>query len=342
VAQAQAALTSTKRAAAFLPAAVLVPLCAMPVLDASKPDSTKASPEARAVAYLTHEVPRWFRENECYSCHNNGDAARALYVASRRAHPIPAKALVDTSDWLGRPRQWDNNKGDKTFADKGLARIQFAAALVEALDAGALKDREALTQAAALVAGGQTKDGSWQVDAAGNIGTPATYGGCLATTMARRTLERADPTRYRDAIAKADRWLRTFPVATVLDAAAILLALPSPAPRGPGLGDEVVTQRQKCVAVVRKGQSKEGGWGPYVNSPSEPFDTAVVLLALAGRDDIPDGKAMLRRGRAFLLATQRPDGSWDATTRPAGGHSYAQHMSTTGWATLALLATKDE
>ena len=37
------------------------------------------SPEARAVAFLAAEVPRWFRENKCYSCHNNGDAARACW-----------------------------------------------------------------------------------------------------------------------------------------------------------------------------------------------------------------------------------------------------------------------
>jgi len=46
------------------------------------------SPEARAVAYLTAEVPRWRREHPCYSCHNNGDAARALIAAGRRGHQV--------------------------------------------------------------------------------------------------------------------------------------------------------------------------------------------------------------------------------------------------------------
>ena len=57
---------------------------------------------------------------------------------------MPAKALADTTDWLARPQQWDRNGGDPAFSDKGLARIQFAAALVEALDAGLTRDREAL------------------------------------------------------------------------------------------------------------------------------------------------------------------------------------------------------
>jgi hypothetical protein len=49
---------------------------------------------------------------------------------------------------------------------------------------------------------------------------------------------------------------------------------------------------------------------------------------------------MIARGRAFLIATQRDDGGWPETTRPSGGTSYAQRISTTGWATLALLATR--
>ena len=48
---------------------------------------------------------------------------------------------------------------------------------------------------------------------------------------------------------------------------------------------------------------------------------------------------MIARGRGFLIAGQQEDGSWPETTRPAGGSSYAQRISTAGWATLALLAT---
>ena len=51
---------------------------------------------------------------------------------------------------------------------------------------------------------------------------------------------------------------------------------------------------------------------------------------------------MLRRGRAYLLAAQQEDGSWKETTRPAGGDSYAQRVSTTGWALQALLTTRPD
>ena len=66
--------------------------------------------------------------------------------------------------------------------------------------------------------------------------------------------------------------------------------------------------------------------------------TAVVVLALAAQAG-DEAAALAKRGRAFLVASQQADGSWRETTRPAGRDSYAQRLSTAGWATLALLAT---
>jgi len=51
---------------------------------------------------------------------------------------------------------------------------------------------------------------------------------------------------------------------------------------------------------------------------------------------LAENHPLILKGVNYLLATQNPDGSWAATTRPPGGNSYAQRVSTTGWATLAL------
>ncbi len=287
----------------------------------------KPGPEDRAVAYLIREVPRWSAENKCYSCHNNGDAARALYTAQRLGYTVPAKALADTTQWLAQPQKWDHNGGEGPFSDKVLARIQFAAALVEAVDAEQVKDRAPLRKAAELVVEHQQPDGSWKLDGAGAIGSPATYGTVLAAYLARRTLQRADPQQYKAAIAKADRWFQEVKVTSVLDAAAVLLS-------------DTPAQQKHCLELIRKGQAKDGGWGPYATSPTEPFDTAVVMLALIRHAGQPDTKVMLQRGRAYLIATQLAEGGWLGTTRPPGGDSYAEHIATTGWATLALLATR--
>lgn len=296
--------------------------------------TAEVTPESRAVAFLSKEVPRWTKGNKCYSCHNNGDAARALFAARRAGLTVPDKALADTLRWLARPQGWDKNgEGDSPARDKALARIQFAAGLVDAIDAGLIKDAKALGSAAALVAENQNRDGSWKVDAEGTVGSPATYGSALATHFARRTLHRAAPDKYKDAIAKADRWLREVRTKSVLDSAVALLAL------NDATDAAAKKQRERCLEIIKKGERKDGGWGPYVTSGAEPFDTAIVMLALIAQKD-KELAPLVRRGRAYLVATQHKDGSWPETTRPAGAESYAQRLSTAGWATQALLASK--
>ena len=275
-----------------------------------------AAAEDNSIAYLTREVSIWSKQNHCFSCHNNGDGARALFAAVRAGTPVAREALDDTAAWLIRPLEWDSNHGDPGFSDKKLARIQFAAALSEAADAGLVKDRAALRQAAETLLPYQEKDGSWQVDAEASLGSPATWGAPLATYMARTTLEKADSRRFRNAIANADNWLARLPAKSTLDAGAVCLALKTAA----------------CAERLRDSQNGDGGWGPYAKTPSEAFDTAIAVLALAARD--PERAA---RGRVYLKRTQLPQGGWIATTRPSGSQSYAQHISTTAWAAIAML-----
>ena len=85
-------------------------LAACAPLVAQPPRAALPTEETRAVAFLAREVPRWKTENDCYSCHNNGDAARALIVATARGHAV-GDALDDTLAWLRQPQKWNHNSG---------------------------------------------------------------------------------------------------------------------------------------------------------------------------------------------------------------------------------------
>jgi len=298
------------------------------------------------VAYLSVEVPGWSRENHCFSCHNNGDAARALYVARSLSYDVAAEALSDTTDWLLRPTAWEDNKGEPGFSDKRLARIQFAAALAEAFRTAAVDARQTLIVAAETLLPDQSDDGSWQVDASDALGSPATYGTTLATYIARRTLHTAGAERYRNAISRADEWLLAQNPRATVDAAALALAMADRLSSNEAAPKTAVEKKLREITVwLLASQAGDGGWGPYPKSPSEAFDTAITLLALAAARDVNGENSTnvgegVRRGRAYLIATQLPAGGWPATTRPSGFQSYAQHASTSGWATLALLRTR--
>ena len=278
------------------------------------------TPQQRAIDFLSREVPRWARENHCYSCHNNGDAARALYLAKQREYVVPPESMADTSAWLQQLAKWNEIHGNPAASDRKLARIQFAAALAEAYRTGAIRNRQALVAAAEALLTWQDANGSWVVDTGGLPGAPATYGTALATYMTRRTLETAGRARFAQPIARANQWFASASPGSLVDAAAILLALPG---------------NRKCLDWILSAQTSDGGWGPQPKMPAEAFDTALAMLALhaSGRTQ------PLARARSLLLAMQDESGAWPETTRPAGGHSYAEYISTAGWVVYALLTT---
>jgi hypothetical protein len=306
-----------------------------------KKDAT-ADPHAAVIAkgvdYLKIEVPKWKAGHPCYSCHNNGDATRALLVAGAKGYDIGA-ALDDTLQFLRQPARWDQNKAPSGFDDKTLARIQFASALAVAERYGKAASTD-LEAAAKLLAADQQADGSWQLDSSQSLGSPATYGTIVATWSARASLIASGMQPDHFTIVQTDKWIRGLTPENVLDASATVLALE--------LSSDVMAEnlRRNCLSILRQGQGPAGGWGPYVTAAPQVFDTALAVLALSALDVEPrlarsayrpeELKEAIANGKNYIASQQRPDGSWPETTRPANQESYAQRISTTGWALLAL------
>jgi Squalene-hopene cyclase C-terminal domain len=284
--------------------------------------------EQKAISFLEREVPAWSKLNGCFSCHNNGDGTRALYLAVEKHHRVAAPALIATTKWLSAPNSWDHNKGDPGFSDLRLANIEFGASLSSAINANLIQSKAPLAQAAGRIAADQDASGAWSIDRGNPVGSPATYGTPLATYLAMRTLSEAG--HFTQNVARAKSFLRTVRPNNTSSAATILLAFPS---------DEAA-QNKEALDFLLRAQTTDGGWGPYRDSAPEIFDTALALLALNGVSSDPKVKRTIERGRAFLLREQLSDGSWPASTRPAGGQSYAQQVSTTAWALIALLQTE--
>jgi hypothetical protein len=305
--------------------------------------SGQATPHAAAIAkgvdYLKVEVPKWKAGHPCYSCHNNGDATRALLVAGSKGYDI-GTALDDTLAFLKQPSRWDQNKAQPGFDDKTLAKIQFASALAVAERHGKASSTD-LEAAAKLLVAEQQGDGSWKLDASQSLGSPATYGDLIATWSARATLIASGMQPDNFTIVQTDKWVRGLTPENVLEASATVLAL--------DLSSDVMAEnlRRNCLSLLRTGQSPDGGWGPYVTAAPQVFDTALAVLALSSLEAEPrlarsayrpeQLKEAIANGKKYLVSQQRPDGSWPETTRPANQESYAQRISTAGWALLALM-----
>jgi hypothetical protein len=299
---------------------------------------TSSSPEARAVAYLTGQVAAWNAKQGCASCHHNGDAARALFMAAHRGHDL-GDTLAETRAVLQNPAGWAANKGHGD--DESLMRLQFAAALAASGERD-LNPSPPLVEAAKLILADQLPDGSWAPDASDPPNSPLTWGTPVATWMARTVLIGAGREPDDFAVAQTDRFLRTVEAATVPDAAGVVLGL--------GVTSDVMadTQRAKYLNLLRFAQRDSGGWGGLPNAEKATvFDTALVLLALQLLETDPrlarstyrveELKGAIDRGRAYLVSQQQPDGSWPETMRGSTGASETQRLSTTAWALIALL-----
>jgi hypothetical protein len=274
-----------------------------------------------ALRFLSTEVPRWQKENHCYSCHNNGDAARALYLARASRHAVPEAAVSDTSEWLRRPAEWSRIPGAPVAGSANLGRIQFAAALAEAVRSGDVREPRAVSAAARELAAAQAPDGSFPIDTGGMAGAPATYGTALATVVARNALQTLDARTHGGAIRHATAWIARAQPASLTDAAALLWGNPA---------------RRDCQSRLLAVQTAAGGWGPQPGAPAEAFDTALALLALSACKAPAE---VIGKARSFLVRIQDKDGAWPETTRPPGSISYAERLSTAGWVTFALLTT---
>lgn len=293
----------------------------------------------KGVQYLTVEVPKWKAGHSCYSCHNNGDAARALLAAGAKGFDI-GTSLDDTLAFLKQPAKWAQNKAPDQFDDRTLATIQFAGALAVAERHGKAASTD-LEAAAKLLAAAQQADGSWQLDDSHSVGSPAAYSALIATWSARTSLIAAGMQPDNFTIVQADRWIRGVTVEHVVDASAMLLAL--------GDAGDVMAEnlRRASLSILRTGQAPTGGWGPQAATAPQVFDTALAVLALRSLESEPRLARSAYRpeqltdaiatGRKYIVSQQRQDGSWPETTRPANHASYAQRISTTGWALLALL-----
>ena len=289
----------------------------------------------QAAAYLKREAEVWPDENGCYSCHNNGDAARVLFGQHDFSSQLQGERWKTMLNWYVQPEKWLSAKTDEVSLSPALYTIQFGKGLLSAETSGLLAPtQQQRYEVGRLVADHQNEQGYWPIEPAGTVGSPGTYGNTLGVAFALDILSACSDATFETNIGRANQWLFSqIPSATV-DIAGTLLALKhstNPTKRS--------IQSRLTEQLIQR-QSQSGGWGPYQNRWPEVFDTSIAMIALAELSPDPESslETPLVKGVEFLLEIQDELGAWPETTRPTGGTSYAQHISTTAWALQALQA----
>jgi hypothetical protein len=101
------------------------------------------------------------------------------------------------------------------------------------------------------------------------------------------------------------------------------------------------------VRELVRSQREDGGWGQTDAMDSDAYATGSALVALHQAGGLPTGDPVYQRGVAYLLKTQRDDGSWLVHTRSKPFQTYYESgfphgkdqfisMAASAWATAAL------
>jgi hypothetical protein len=143
------------------------------------------------------------------------------------------------------------------------------------------------------------------------------------------------------ALEKAQSWLRSAEIHTAEDRAMRLMGL-------------IWTNASGAVVRlasedVRRQQTASGGWSQLPQLEPDAYATGLSLAALQ-EAGMPVTDETYRKGIAFLLKTQYPDGSWLVRTRAfpvqpyfESGFPFGQHQwisaAGTAWAARAIALT---
>jgi hypothetical protein len=306
----------------------------------TKPDVIAAAID-RGLDFLTRDALAWKKEHNCASCHHASLVVWSLLEAKQRSHAVDEPVLAELTKWMAE--SGDGKTGVPRPAGIPKALNTKAVYYALALAADPKRDtasQEGLKRMLETVKSDQLENGSW---AAWPETRPPFFGDsdesmtalALLTVLPAAASGDAAATTVRD---KGVRWLTE----TKTDDDPQSLALRLILWRRLGRPAEEIAP---LIRRITERQNSDGGWFQAAGMASDGWATGQALYALADAGVKPSEPA-IERGRAFLIQTQREDGSWPMTSRPTkpGGAGSNSLIPITGggsaWAVLGLVRSR--
>jgi ankyrin repeat protein len=322
-----------------LATSVLVAAIGRAQVAAPDPPGSPRKAVERALPLLQESARIWTRERGCFSCHHQGLGITAVALARERGFAVDeamfAAQVAETRQELAPPEVSAALPPNADMLDDSLMLVALGA--VGAAPEAAT-DREIYR-----LLGGQHVSGHW---------TPYPFRMPLEgslfqqTAWAIRALRLyAPPAHNRDVDAHVRRgvdWLAQEPPVETQDVAMQLLGF-----AWSGVASDRIAKAATQLLAL---QRADGGWGQIVSRPSDAYATGQALVALNQAGRLSPDTAAFKKGLAFLMASQKPDGSWLVETRrtwkrglqyfesgfPHGKHQFISYAGS-AWAAMALM-----
>ena len=301
------------------------------------PDRIRYAVE-RALAPLQKSLVLYAEERDCFSCHNQAVPLVALEIARTRGFAIDEGAfqgavvltLADLESALETYRQGRGQPG-------GVTRAAYA---LWTLEAGKSPTDEVTAAVTGYVLKADLGRGHWTTS---SRRPPMEASPFTTTALALRALRyygaRSQAGLVDDRARRARSWLSTNRPADTEDRVFRLWGLK--------YADATFAELEAAAKDLLAAQRNDGGWSQTDWLASDAYASGSALVALHQAGRLPTDDPAYRRGVAFLLRTQRADGTWFVASRSRpfqlyfeSGFPYGKDqfisVAASGWATAAL------
>ncbi len=312
----------------------------------SPPPDDDPAPEApairasvqKALPLLVASLTEYPKHRDCFSCHHQAVPTLALSTARARGFDVDPEVIASAAehteaDLRGALESYKKNEGQ----GGGVTRAGYA---LFTLEIGKVPADDVTEAVAGFLLARDEKRDHWKP--ASNR-PPSEASDFTATYLALRSLrayarkdqaERVD--RRREG---ARKWLESASPKETEDRAFRLLAM-----KESGSEDEAVTQARKDLIDSR---NADGGWPQVEGKPSDAYATGSALVALHRGGGLPTDDPIYTRGLAYLIGTQKEDGSWFVASRSKPFQPYFESgfphgkdqfisIAATAWSVTAL------
>jgi hypothetical protein len=292
----------------------------------------------RGLAFLAKDAIAWNDEHHCASCHHAALVIWSMREAKQRGHAVDetllaalTKSVAESGDGkfaLARPAS-----APQAFSPKAM---YFALALGTDPEPDATA-QQGLKLLLTTMQSEQTSNGSWSTWPETR---PPIFGSSDESMTALAALALLPAAAAGDDVAqavrdKAVKWLAETKTDDDPQSIAMRLVLWTRLHRP-------ANEWESLARRIEQHQNADGGWSQADGMASDAWATGQALYALAHAGIEPD-EPLITRAHAFLIQTQRNDGSWPMTSRPTkpGGRGSKSLIPITAagssWAVLGLV-----
>lgn len=314
--------------------------CSQSLFAQESPPSPTEAAFAKGMDFLVKDAIQWRTDHNCASCHHASNVVWLMHEVKRVDRKVDETLLAELTKWLtesgdGKSSQPRPPAAPRALNTKALFFSLGLASVVErdeTVETGLRRMLETVKQ-------DQLDDGSWSawpetrapIFGESNLSVTA----LAAVTVSKAMEPNDEPTRM--ALDRAVQWLATAKADDELQSDAMRLVVWQQVQRPRAEIDSLVDQ-------IKVRQRFDGGFSQIPSMDSDAWATGQALYAL-GVSGLKSNDPVVAKAQAFLVKTQREDGSWSMTSRPTkpGGAGSSSLIPITGggcaWALMGLVRT---